>query len=168
MIYDLQYYGRLPEMHAWGTWHASEFYRFFQDINTEDNFWSEDSYTEIISSSRYKNEVTKTQFDFVAEPGLSAGAAGQVRSWRSRNMINKQLDAGGPAQPADRRSPRWTRASRSCTEGQDIEDVQREVSKTQIANVRVEWTEAKAIITEKNPQGMLPTVTSSRTRRASR
>ena len=57
-------YVSLPEMHAWGTWNASEFYSFFQDVNTEDNFWSEDSYTEIVSSSRYKSDVTKTGFDF--------------------------------------------------------------------------------------------------------
>src|SRR5690606_40785873 len=44
-------------------------------------------------------------------------------------------------------------------EEQDIEDIRRTINKTQIANVRVEWSEEKAIITEKHPQGMLPTIT---------
>ena len=49
---------------------------------------------------------------------------------------------------------------KALQEGQDIEDIKRQVSQTQIANVRVGWEMAKAIITDKHPQGMLPTVTS--------
>jgi hypothetical protein len=50
--------------------------------------------------------------------------------------------------------------TKALQEGQDIEDIKRTVNKSQIANVRVEWSEAKTVITNKNPQGMLPTITS--------
>ncbi len=49
---------------------------------------------------------------------------------------------------------------KSLNEDQDIEDIRRTVNKTQIANVSVEWKEAKAVVMDVHPQGMLPTVTS--------
>lgn len=158
VVYKLDHYIRLPEMSAWGTWNASEFYSFFQDINTEDNFWSEDSYTEVVSSSRYKNDVTKTHFEFTQAPNLSpeenAKLEGDVRA-----LINKQLEA------AVQRNLLKEIAEvdpnvKALQEGQDIEDIRRTINKSQIANVRVEWSEAKTIITNKAPQGQLPTVTS--------
>ncbi|MGM9424960.1 hypothetical protein [Hydrogenophaga sp. MI9] len=158
VVYKLDHYVRLPEMSAWGTWNASEFYSFFQDINTEDNFWSEDSYTEVVSSSRYKNDVTKTHFEFTQAPNLSpeenAKLEGDVRA-----LINKQLEA------AVQRNLLKEIAEvdpnvKALQEGQDIEDIRRTINKSQIANVRVEWSEAKTIITNKAPQGQLPTVTS--------
>ena len=159
VIYTLKCHGRIPESRAWATWDASEFYRFFQDIDTEDNFWSEDSYTEVQTSCRWKNDVTKSHFEFVGDPNLSDRGAVQDRGRR----------AGGH-QPAARRRRR-TQPPREVAkavdpdvkglrEDQDIEDIRRTIRSTQIATVRVEWSEAKAIVTERSPQGMLPTVTS--------
>ncbi|MFP8781301.1 hypothetical protein [Hydrogenophaga sp. RWCD_12] len=158
VVYKLDHYIRLPEMSAWGTWNASEFYSFFQDINTEDNFWSEDSYTEVVSSSRYKNDVTKTHFEFTQAPNLSPEENAKLES-DVRALINKQLEA------AVQRNLLKEIAEvdpnvKALQEGQDIEDIRRTINKSQIANVRVEWSEAKTIITSKAPQGQLPTVTS--------
>lgn len=158
VVYKLHHYVRLPEMSAWGTWNASEFYSFFQDINTEDNCWSEDSYTEVVSSSRYKNDVTKTHFEFVQAPNLSAEDNAKLEA-DIRAIINKQLEA------AVQRNLLKEIADvdpnvKALQEGQDIEDIRRTVNKSQIANVRVEWSEAKTVITNRNPQGMLPTITS--------
>ncbi len=158
VVYKLDHYIRLPEMSAWGTWNASEFYSFFQDINTEDNFWSEDSYTEVVNSSRYKNDVTKTHFEFTQAPNLSPEENAKLES-DVRALINKQLEA------AVQRNLLKEIAEvdpnvKALQEGQDIEDIRRTINKSQIANVRVEWHEAKTIITNKAPQGQLPTVTS--------
>ena len=158
VVYKLNYYGRLPEMRARGEWHASEFYSFFQDINTEDNFWSEDSYTEITSSSRYKNDITTTHFEFVQNPNLKAEDQAKIEA-DIRAIITKQLEAAVQRNLL-KEIAEVDPDTKELREGQDIEDVRRSVSKTQMANVVVEWSEAKAIITNKNPQGMLPTVTS--------
>ncbi|PRY17413.1 hypothetical protein [Kineococcus rhizosphaerae] len=158
VIYDLDHYVRLPQSHAWGHWHADSFYSFFQDVDTEDNFWSEDSYTEITNSTRYKNEVTETHFDLVADPGLTGEQQAEFDA-AMRASIMSQLDAAvqrnllEAVQAVDPNVKGWT-------EDQDIEDVHREISTTQISDVRVEWTEAKAVIRTIHPQGMLPTVTS--------
>jgi hypothetical protein len=158
VMYDLDHYCRLPEARAWGTWHASSFYSFWQDVDTEDNFWSEDSYTEITRSSRYQNEVTETHFEPVEDPNLTPDQRAQFDAW-VHDLITKQLEAGvqrnllQAVQAVDPSVKEWT-------DGQDIEDVHREVSNTQISDVRVEWTEAKAIIRSIHPNGSLPTVTS--------
>ncbi|MET9023691.1 hypothetical protein ABZV93_27330 [Actinopolymorpha sp. NPDC004070] len=158
VVYDLDHYCRLPQAHAWGTWHSSAFYSFWQDVDTEDNFWSEDSYTEITRSSRYQNEVTETHFDLVEDPNLPQDQRAQFDSW-VHELITKQLEAGvqrnllQAIQAVDPSVKEWT-------EGQDIEDVHREVTNTQISDVRVEWTEAKAIVRRISPNGSLPTVTS--------
>lgn len=156
--YDLDHYVRLPEAHAWGHWHAYAFYSFFQDVNTEDNFWSEDSYTEITNTTRYKDDVTETHFDLVADPGLTPQQQADFDA-AMHASIRAQLEAGvqrnllEAVQAVDPSVKAWT-------EDQDIEDVHREVSNTQISDVHVEWTEAKAIIRPIHPKGMLPTVTS--------
>lgn len=158
VVYKLSHYIRLPEMNAWGRWNASEFYSFFQDINTEDNFWSEDSYTEVVSSSRYKNDVTETHFEFVQAPNLTPEENTKLES-EIRSLINKQLEA------AVQRNLLKEIAdvdpnTKELREGQDIEDIRRTINKTQMANVEVKWSEAKTIVTQRNPQGLLPTIAS--------
>lgn len=158
VVYKMNCYMRLPEMKAWGTWNASEFYRFVQEVKTEDKFWGADSYSESVNSSRWKNDITKSHFEFVQAPNLSAEDNAKLEA-DIRAIINKQLEA------AVQRNLLKEIAEvdpnvKELQEGQDIENIRRSISKTQIANVRVEWSEAKAVIVNRNPQGMLPTITS--------
>lgn len=158
VVYELNYFGRLPPMKARGEWHAREFYSFFQDINTEDNFWSEDSYTEIVSSSRYKSDVTKTTFDFIQNPNLSADDQAKLEK-DIRDHIMKQLETK-VQQNLLKEIQAVDPNTKELREGQDIEDIRRSISQTQMADVVVEWEQANTIIVNKNPQGMLPTITS--------
>lgn len=158
VVYGLKHFCRLPEAKASGWWHASAFYSFWQDVDTEDNFWSEDSYTEITRSSRYQSEVTDTKFEPVQDPNLSPEQQAQFDMW-VHDLITKQLEAGvqrNLLQAIQAVDP----SVKEFTDEQDIEDVHREVSNTQISDVRVAWTEAKAIIRSISPNGSLPTVTS--------
>ncbi|WP_129337061.1 hypothetical protein [Cellulomonas endophytica] len=158
VVYDLDHYVRLPKAEAKGHWRADSFYSFFQDVDTEDNFWSEDSYTEITRTERYKNEVTTTDFRFVANPNLPPEEQAKLDA-AMRQAIMTQLEEGvkrnllEAVQAVDPNVKDWT-------EGQDIEDVRREVSNTQISDVQVGWTEAVAVVRTIHPGGMIPTVTS--------
>lgn len=158
VVYKLNYFGRLPEMTARGEWHASAFYSFFQDINTEDNFWSKDSYTEIVSSSRYKNDVTKTTFDFIQNPNLKAEDQAKLDA-DIRAAILKQLEAK-VQQNLLKEIQTIDPNTKELREGQDIEDIRRSISQTEIADVVVEWKQTNTIISNINPQGMLPSITS--------
>jgi hypothetical protein len=158
VIYDLDHYVRLPKATARGTWHASAFYSFFQDVDIEESFWGEDSYTEITSSTRYSNEVTETEFLPVEDPNMTPDERREFDEW-VRELITKQLEEGvkrNLLQTVADVNPDVT----AWTDGEDLENVRRTVNNTQISDVRVEWTEAKAIIRQIHPQGSLPTVTS--------
>lgn len=158
VIYDLDHYCRLPEAKASGWWHASAFYSFFQDVNIEDNFWSEDSYTEVTRSSRYQNEVTKTKFEPVEDPNLTPQQRIEFDAW-VHELITKQLEAGvqrNLLQAIQAVDPNV----KPLTEDQGFENVKKQVSDNQISDVRVEWSEARAIIRQIHPNGSLPTVTS--------
>ncbi|MBX9401655.1 hypothetical protein K4L06_10045 [Lysobacter sp. BMK333-48F3] len=158
VVYKLNCYMRLPEMKAWGTWNASEFYRFAQEVTVKENCWGDDAYSEMVSSTRWKNDVTKTHFDFVQAPNGTPEENAKLEA-DIRAAINKQLEA------AVQRNLLKEIAEvdpniKELQEGQDFEKIRRAVSKTQIANVRIEWSEAKAVIVNRIPQGMLPTITS--------
>lgn len=158
VVYKLNHYIRLPEMKAWGRWNASEFYSFFQDIDTEDNLWSEDSYTEVVSSSRYKNDVTETHFEFVQAPNLSPEENTKLEA-EIRAIITKQLEAAVQRNLL-KEIAEVDPNTKELREGQDIEDIRRSINKTQMANVEVKWSEAKTILVPRNPQGMLPSIPS--------
>ncbi|ACQ78616.1 hypothetical protein Bcav_0352 [Beutenbergia cavernae DSM 12333] len=157
VIYNLEYFGRLPKMHAWGEWHAEKFYSFFQSVDYEENTWSEDSYTEVVESSRYNSEVQTIGGDFVDNPNLTAEENAKIQS-EIRTAIQSML-----AEQVERNL--LTAAAevdpnvKSLYDEQDFENIQRTISSTQIANVRVDLTESKATLISKHPQGQLPSIT---------
>ncbi|MEN3951826.1 hypothetical protein [Iodidimonas sp. SYSU 1G8] len=157
VVYDLQIWAKLPPVTARGWWHASSFYSFVQTINTEDNFWSEDSYEESIRETMRKNEVMGTEFNFVGNPAMSAedqrkmendiraAVTRQLEDAVERNML-KEIEATDPD-------------TKSLREDQDIEDIKRTVSKTQISDVNINFKESQVIEWNIVPQGLLPNIT---------
>ena len=55
----------LPPVTAVGTWSATKFYSFFQEVDYEENFWSEDDMTENISEM-FSNSESRL---VVVDPG---------------------------------------------------------------------------------------------------
>lgn len=157
VVYDLKIWAKLPPVTARGWWHASQFYSFVQTINTEDNFWSEDSYEESIRETMRKNEVMGTEFNFVGNPAMSAedqrkmeadiraAVTRQLEDAVERNML-KEIEKTDPD-------------TKSLREDQDIEDIKRSVSKTQIADVNISFKESQVIEWNIVPQGLLPNIT---------
>ena len=157
VVYDLKIWAKLPPVTARGWWHASSFYSFVQEINTEDNFWSEDSYEESVRETMRKNEVMGTEFNFVGNPAMSAedqrkmeadiraAVTRQLEDAVERNML-KEIEKTDPD-------------TKSLREDQDIEDIKRTVSKTQIADVNISFKESQVIEWNIVPQGLLPNIT---------
>lgn len=158
ITYHLDYYAELPPSSATGSWDAQKFYTFVQDINTEESFWGEDSYTETISSSRYNSEVTSITGTQVDIPGLSAQENAklsadmmalvqtQLAAMVERNLITAMADVNPDV--------------KNLHEDQDLEDIKRNISSTQIANVRISFDQKRVITMKMHPTGMLPTITS--------
>jgi hypothetical protein len=157
VIYDLKVWARLPPIEARGWWHASAFYSFFQEINTEDNFWSEDSYEETIRETLRRNEVMGTEFRFVGNPALSPEDQRKLEA-EIRSAVTRQLEEAverNMLKEIERVDP----DTKSLREDQDIEDIKRTVAKTQIADVNIYWKESQVIEWQIAPQGLLPNIT---------
>lgn len=158
VIYQLEYFGRLPKMRAWGTWDASKAMSFSQDVHYDENTWGEDTYTETVHSSRYSSDVTKTGADFVDNPNLSAEENAKIQD-EIRKGIERQL-ADAVARNVLAAVQEIDPNVKSLYDDQDFEKIHRDITNSQVANVRVEWEETKAIEITKAPQGQLPTVAS--------
>lgn len=157
IIYDMRIFAKLPEVTARGWWHASSFYSFVQEINTEDRFWSEDSYEETIRELMIKNEVMGTEFNFVGNPSMSADEQRKIES-EIRSTVIKQLEDAverNMLKEIERTNP----DTKSLREEQDIEDIKRTVSNTQISDVNISYKESQVIEWNIVPQGLLPNIT---------
>lgn len=157
IIYDMRIYAKLPPVTARGWWHASSFYSFVQEINTEDRFWSEDSYEETIRELMIKNEVMGTEFNFVGNPSMSADEQRKIES-EIRSTVIKQLEDAverNMLKEIERTNP----DTKSLREEQDIEDIKRTVSNTQISDVNISYKESQVIEWNIVPQGLLPNIT---------
>jgi len=157
VVYDLKIWAKLPAITARGWWHASQFYSFVQEIDTEDNFWSEDSYEESIRETMRKNDVMGTEFSFVGNPALSA--ADQLKMEQEiRAAVTRQLEDAverNMLKEIEKTDP----DTKSLREDQDIEDIKRTVTKTQIADVNISFKESQVIQWNIVPQGLLPNIT---------
>lgn len=157
VVYDLQIWAKLPPVTARGWWNASQFYSFVQTIDTEDNWWSEDSYEETIRETMIKNEVMGTEFSFVGNPAMSAEDQRKVEN-DIRSAITRQLEDAverNMLKELERTDP----DTKSLREDQDIEDIKRRVTKTQAASVNITFKESSVIQWNIVPQGLLPNIT---------
>ncbi|MBI1180088.1 MAG: hypothetical protein GC201_05980 [Alphaproteobacteria bacterium] len=157
VIYDLHIWAKLPPITARGWWNASQFYSFVQTIDTDDNFWSEDSYQETIRETMIKREVMGTEFNFVGNPGMSADDQRKMEE-EIRSAITKQVEDAverNMLKEIEKVDP----DTKSLREDQGIEDIKRTVSKTQIASVNISFKQSSVIEWPIAPQGLLPNIT---------
>lgn len=158
VIYDLKHFAKLPPVHALARWNAEQFYSFFQQIDTDDNFWSEDSYTETVRESLQKSEAMKVTFEFVGVPGMSQEEQAKTEK-TIRDTITRQLEDAverNMLQAIAKENP----DTKSLREDQDIEDIKRVVERREVANVEIEYKENRVVEWSVVPQGTLPNITS--------
>ncbi|MEO7689574.1 MAG: hypothetical protein ABIS51_09830 [Sphingomonas sp.] len=157
VFYKVKVWAKLPPITGHAFWNASKFYEFAQTINTEDNFWSEDSYEENIRETMIQNDVQNVQLDMIAIPGMAPDKQ-QALEDELRGNLNRQLEAA-----VERNMLKEIQAvdpdTKSLREDQDIEDIKRTVSKTQIASVTIDLSETHTIEWPLNPQGTIPNIT---------
>ncbi|MBC7985600.1 MAG: hypothetical protein H7X93_02875 [Sphingomonadaceae bacterium] len=155
--YKVKVWAKLPPITGSGFWNATKFYSFAQTIDTEDNFWSEDSYTEDIQELLIQNEVQTIHLDPISIPGMPA-ADQQALANELRSNLYSQLEAmveRNMLKEIQKTDP----DTKSLREEQDIEDVKRTVTNNQIASVTLNLSEAHTIEWALNPQGTLPNIT---------
>ena len=150
VVYDLYFWAKLPMLTVTGSFNSSKFYSFYQEIDTDWNLWSEDSYRETIRESLIENESMQLTID----PGgvTDEKLLNQIRDWAQRSLEDtaerKMIDSIAPVSEDDRKRP------------DGIEDVTRDIKNTKISNFNISYKEKSTVEWNLAPQGTLPNITS--------
>ena len=150
VVYDLWFWSRLPEVQIHAAFNASTFYSFYQTIDTDWNFWREDSYRETIREQMIQSESMRLDFDWggVTDPKVQA----QLRDWATKSLEDaverKMIKAIAPVPDDQRKAP------------DGIEDVTRDITNTQISSFSLDYAESQTVEWHQVPQGILPNITS--------
>lgn len=148
--YDLWFWARLPAMSVSAMFYASKFYSFYQTIDTDWNLWSDDSYRETVREQTHSSEWEQINVD----PGgiTDQKIIAQVRDWATKALEDavqrNMIAAIAPVSDDDRKKP------------DGIEDVTRDITKTQISDVHINYRESQTVEWNVVPQGVLQNITS--------
>lgn len=150
VVYNLWLWAKLPPIKVDAHFHASTFYSFYQTIDTDWNFWAEDSYRETIREKMIASESMNLNFDW---GGVTDEKIRQpIRDWATKSLEDaverKMIKAVAPLPDDQRKLP------------DGIEDVTRDIKNTQISNVDIYYNESQTVEWNIAPQGTLQNITS--------
>jgi hypothetical protein len=150
VVYDLSFWARLPEIQVDAYFNASNFYSFYQTIDTDWNLWSEDSYRETVREQMIASESMRLNFNWGGV--TDEKVRGPIRDWATQALEEaverKMIKAVAPVPDDQRKLP------------DGIEDVTRDISHTQISNVEIHYREKQTVDFNIAPQGQLQNITS--------
>ena len=150
IIYDLWFWAKLPEVRVTAYWNATKFYSFYQTIDVDWNMWSQDEYRETVREQMIQSESMVINIDLDAPIDPKVRTA--LFDWATRALedaVERNMIAAIAPVPADQRDA-----------PEDIEDVTRDISSTQISSVYISFREAQTIEWNAAPQGVLQNITS--------
>ncbi|MEU4426902.1 hypothetical protein AB0F81_40295 [Actinoplanes sp. NPDC024001] len=149
VVYNMWLLAQLPKIEVNAHFRASTFYSFFQTIHVDWNFWGLDSYRETLREQMISSE--SMVLDFKWGGVTDEKIRGPIRDWATRTLEDaverKMIKAIAPV-PDDQRD---------LPDG--IEDVTRDISKTQISNVDIHYRESQTVEWNIAPQGILQNIT---------
>ena len=152
--YELGYQAKLPKAHIVGTWNASSFMSFTQEIDADTRLYAEDDYEENITEIIRKSETQ------IVEWKTSPSVAGMEASAQQKmvdlieDSVRRQLDEGIKRNVLDAIPPESRDVSKLQDKGFD--DIKRTVVVDRVADVRVEYKAAKVVEMPANPNAPLP------------
>jgi hypothetical protein len=156
VVYDMTFPAKLPPITGTGHWTASKFYSFVQEVDYEENFWSEDDMTENISEM-FSNSESRT---VVVDPGSLPNADPSTAPILDavRNGIERQLDEAVKRNLIEAIPPESRDVSKIREE--DFENIKRSVSVNKSADVTINYTEGQVAAVRKLPQANMQSLTS--------
>jgi hypothetical protein len=154
--YTFEFAARLPPVTATGTWHASKFYSFTQTVDFEENFWSEDDFTENVSELFLNSESRQV----VVNPGALVNTDPEVAKLLEtvRSNVERQLDEAVKRNLLDAIPPENRDFSKIRDE--DFENIKRTVTTNKISDVSISFTEAQVTSVEVHPQANMQSLVS--------
>jgi hypothetical protein len=153
VVYDLSFWVKLPPLTADVWFNASQFYSFYQSIDTDWSLWGEDDYRETIREQFLESQSggTVVNFDFtLPDPEQDKKLKDKIRDWAQRtleDMVEKAMIESIAPVPEDKRN---------IPDG--IEDVTRDITVTKAKSFRQTFRENGAAEWNLAPQGNLGSV----------
>lgn len=156
VVYDMEFAARLPPITATGTWFASKFYSFAQDVDFEENFWSEDDFSEKVSEIFTNSESRH----IVIDPGGSASTDPEVAKIKDtiRGAVERSLDEAVKRNLLEAIPPENRDFSKMREE--DFENIHREVTVNKSSDVTITFTENMVTAVPVHPQANMPSLVS--------
>ncbi|WP_433917462.1 hypothetical protein OIE50_01200 [Streptomyces canus] len=156
VVYEMTFAGRMPPVTAFGTWHASKFYSFVQDVDFEENFWSEDDFHEHVEEIFTNSESREV----VVDPGGQAGTDPSIAPLLAtlRTSVTQQLDEAVKRNLLDAIPPENRDFSKIRDE--DFENIHRDVTVNKTADVHIEFKEKQVISVPVAPQANMQSLVS--------
>jgi hypothetical protein len=156
VVYDMEFSARLPPVTAVGTWHASKFYSFFQEVDYEERFWSEDDMSEKITEMFINSESRQVTVDPGSLPNTDPEVAKLLET--VRNSVERQLDEAVKRNLLDAIPPESRDISKIREE--DFENIKREVTVNKQSDVTIRYRENQVASIEVHPQANMPSLVS--------
>ena len=150
--YDLYFQAKLPPIHVTARFHAFAFYRFFQDVDVEERFWSEDDYRETLRETMIESEAQDIEYEW---GGLTdEKVKSEIRDWAQRALddaTERLMIEALPVESADE--------AMKLYKEEDIENITRDIQRYRVSDFTLEYTEGMTVEFNKAPQGLLPNIT---------
>ena len=156
VVYDMEFTARLPSVTAVGTWTATKFYSFFQEVDYEERFWSEDDMSEKITEMFTNSESRLVTVD----PGSLSNTDPEVAKLLDivRSSVERQLDEAVKRNLLETIPPESRDVSKIREE--DFENIKREVSVNKRSDVTIRYRENQVASIEVHPQANMPSIVS--------
>jgi len=148
VVYDFEFSARLPPITAVGTWSASKFYSFFQEVHYEERFWSEDDMSENISEMFANSESRLIDINPGSLPNSDPNTAKILETLRS--SMERQLDEAVKRNLLDAIPPESRDVSK--IREQDFENIKRQVTVNKRSDVTIRYRENQVAAVEVHPQ----------------
>ncbi|MEV4892010.1 hypothetical protein AB0K48_21765 [Nonomuraea sp. NPDC055795] len=144
VTYDLSFAARLPEVRATGHWTASKFYSFVQQVDFEENFWSEDDFTESVDEIFVNSESRVVDID----PGVLPSDHPVLNT--IRGLMTQHLDDAIKRNLIEAIPPENRDFSK--VRDADFENIKRSVMVNKSSDVFIQFREKQVTTVTKGPQ----------------
>ncbi|MFI8930570.1 hypothetical protein ACIG3E_23175 [Streptomyces sp. NPDC053474] len=156
VVYHLRFAGRMPPVTVTGTWTAQKFYSFVQDVDFEENFWSEDDFSETVSELFVNSESRIVRTDPGALETNDPEVAKMLTALEA--SVGQQLDDAVKRNLLETIPPENRDFSKIRDE--DFENIHRSVTTNKIADVRIEVSRNQVFGIDVYPQGNMQSLPS--------
>lgn len=164
LVYDMNFWVKLPPIEARVWFNADKFYSYVQDVDTEVSMWTEDHYREDLHELLDESESGGTELNLkfqLPDPEQDRKLKDRLRDWAQRTLEDYVTRAGqaavGPLTEEQRKLPANLIEDLGSD---DLDELHRNITTHKLTSFNQVYREDTATEWNLAPQGNLGTITS--------